>query len=288
VTTELRYESSLDPAAQARHRRLAELLEVAPGDRVVDLGCGVGVTLEILLAGQRGGLVVGVDISEDAVQVAAQLPARHPAGRLGLLRADLTGPLPLADGSVDRALCHNVLEALPEPQRFLREVHRVLRPGGWLLLTHPDYDTLSFSSSDRELTRRLVQTYTDTQQPWMGAVDGTIGRKLPGIVGRSPLRIVAEDAWVVAGRRFEPRYLGWEFAHDVVEVCGMTGRFRDDELTAWLATLQEAADDGVFLFTVNDYAVLCQRTHEPLSSGGQRQIPGQVDLDGGAAAGPGR
>jgi SAM-dependent methyltransferase len=264
VTTELRYESSLDPAAQARHRRLAELLDVAPGDRVVDLGCGAGVTLEVLLTGQRARLVVGVDIAEDALQVAARLRAQRPAGGFGVLRADLTHPLPLVDGTIDRALCHNVLEALPEPQRLLREVHRVLRPGGRLLLTHPDYDTLSFSSSDRALTRRLVQTYTDTQQPWMGAVDGTIGRKLPGIAGQSPFRIVAEDAWVVAGRRFEPRYLGWEFAHDVVEVCASTGQFHDEELSAWLATLQEAADDGVFLSTVNDYAVLCQRDRAPL------------------------
>jgi ubiquinone/menaquinone biosynthesis C-methylase UbiE len=258
LVTEQRYESLKDPAVLARHRRLVDLLDPATGDRVVDLGCGLGLTLALLLAGVEAGLVAGVDAAGDALRDAAQLRPRRAVG-FGLLRADLAARLPLADAAFDRALCHNVLEALPDPQRFLREVHRVLRPGGRLLLSHDDYDTLVFPAEDHELTRRLVHAYCDTQQPWMGAVDGTIGRMLPAVAARSPFRIVDVDAWAVVSRGFGPESLGRGFAEDVVEVCAGTGRFSDAELRGWLGGLQEAAERGVFVFSVNNYSVLCQR-----------------------------
>ena len=52
-----------------------------------------------------------------------------------------------------------------------------------------DFDTLLFASEDLALTRRLVRAYCDTQQPWMDAVDGTIGRRLGAIAGRGGLAV---------------------------------------------------------------------------------------------------
>jgi arsenite methyltransferase len=260
MDTELQYESPLDPAVGERHRWLAGLLEAAPGELVADLGCGDGVTLDVL-AGQVGdGMVVGVDTAEAALLVAARRLGVGRGGRVALLRADLSARLPLRDGSLDRAVCHNVLESLPDPDGFLLEAHRVLRPGGRLVLSHPDYDTMVFTAPDLALTRRLVHAYCDTQQDWMTAVDGTIGRWLHDIAGRSPLEVERVAAATVLSRGFQDPMLGFGFAQHVAEVLRRTRRFFSDaELDGWLESLAEVDRRGAFLWSINDYAVVCRK-----------------------------
>ena len=139
------------------------------------------------------------------------------------VQADLKAPLPLADAAFDRVLCHNVLECLPDPGALVSEAVRVLRPGGRLVLAHSDFDTLIFASEDLELTRRLVRDYCDTQQPWMDAVDGTIGRRLadiaggPGWWGGGAGRVVARPA-VPAGE------IGWGYARNLPTPAATAGR----------------------------------------------------------------
>src|SRR6266542_62428 len=258
--TELQYESPHDPAVAARHRWLAALLEVADGDRVVDLGCGDGVTLEVLAAHLDGGVLLGLDAAEPALAEAARrLGNGRPAGKVALVRADLSAPLPLTDRSVDKAICHNVLESLPDPDAFLGEADRVLRPGGRMVLSHPDYDTMVFTAPDLALTRRLVHAYCDTQQDWMSAVSGTIGRWLHDIAGRSPLTVERSVASTVLSRGFQAPMLGYMFAQHVADVVRRAGGFTDAELDGWLASLAEVDERGAFLWSINDYAVVCRK-----------------------------
>jgi hypothetical protein len=73
------------------------------------------------------------------------------------------------------------------------------------VIGHSDFDTLVFAGADLALTRRLVHTYCDPQQPgWMDAVDGTIGRRLPALVGRSPLEVREVHAEVLLEQAFAP------------------------------------------------------------------------------------
>jgi arsenite methyltransferase len=260
MDSELQYESPLDPAVGGRHRWLAGLLAARPGELVADLGCGEGVTLDVLAGPVGDGLVVGLDTAEPALRVAARRLGVGRGGRVALVRADLVARLPLGDGSLDRAVCHNVLESLPDPDGFLLEVHRVLRPGGRLVLSHPDYDTMVFTAPDLELTRRLVHAYCDTQQDWMTAVDGTIGRWLHDIAGRSPLEVEGVAAATVLSRGFHDPMLGYGFAQHVAEVLRRTRLFFSDaELDGWLASLAEVDRRGAFLWSINDYAVVCRR-----------------------------
>jgi SAM-dependent methyltransferase len=89
------------------------------GQRLLDLGCGPGFYTAALRG--RGADVVPVDNSAD------ELGADPPAG---VLLAD-AGALPLDDGSVDGVVCSNLLEHTPDTDAVIREIERVLRPGGW-------------------------------------------------------------------------------------------------------------------------------------------------------------
>jgi SAM-dependent methyltransferase len=254
-------DAMVEPVVPSRHRWLAGLLGARPGDRVVDLGCGTGASLVQVAPDLRGGVAVGVDASLAVLGRAADalVPAVVAgAARVQLVQADLKDPLPFPDGAFDRVLCHNVLECLPDPEALAAEAGRVLRPGGRLVLGHSDYDTLVFASEDLDLTRRLVRAYCDAQQPWMDAVDGTIGRRLAAVAGRAGLDVLDVQAQVVLDRTFAPGGLAWGYARNLADTL-RGGDVDPKELDGWVAGLRRLDDQGAFLFSLNDYAVICGR-----------------------------
>ncbi|MGC8762810.1 MAG: methyltransferase domain-containing protein [Acidobacteriota bacterium] len=99
------------------------------GRTVLEAGCGKG-RHTFLMAGYGVGELLAVDLSE-AVYLAAEYTKAFPW--VHRIRADLLR-LPLADGEVDLAVCLGVLHHLKDPEGGLRELWRVLRPGGTLVL----------------------------------------------------------------------------------------------------------------------------------------------------------
>jgi ubiquinone/menaquinone biosynthesis C-methylase UbiE len=251
-------EEMIEPAVPERLRWMAGLVDAHPGERIVDLGCGTGSALA-MIAEHLPVDLVGIDSSAAGLRAAARALHGTPGGLPLLVQADLSDPIPLADASVDRAICHNVLEFLRDPDAFVGEVYRVVGPGGRFVLSHSDFDTLVFASEDLRLTRRLVHAYCDTQQGWMDSVDGTIGRRLVQIVKRSPLRVEDVQARVNLSLRFRPGELGYGYAHNLARALRAGGQADPAELDGWLAGLHRQDEVDGFLFSINDYAVVCAR-----------------------------
>lgn len=137
----------------------------------------------------------------------------------------------------------------------------MLVPGGHLLLSHTDFDTIVFNASDIALTRRLVHAFADTQEVWMDASDGMLGRKLVAVSRASPFTLVDILAWVCLETDFAPEGAAQVAVQGIV---GAARRGGHEELVArldaWIDDLRALADRGEFLYSVNDYAVVL---HEP-------------------------
>ncbi|MFF3287048.1 class I SAM-dependent methyltransferase [Streptomyces sp. NPDC003023] len=104
------------------------------GDSVLDAGCGTGRALGPLRSAVGpSGVVLGVDLTPEMLD-AARLAGRDRSGRL--LLADV-GRLPLRTRSLDAVFGAGLISHLPEPSENLRELARVVRPGGVLALFHP-------------------------------------------------------------------------------------------------------------------------------------------------------
>ncbi len=116
------------------NRWTVSLLDVQPADRVLDVGCGPGVGVAAAARLAPDGLVVGVDGSATMVRQAARRNrAAIRRGRVEIHRGD-AARLPLPDGHVTKAASLNSLQFWPDPRAGLRELHRVLVPGGRLAL----------------------------------------------------------------------------------------------------------------------------------------------------------
>jgi SAM-dependent methyltransferase len=115
--------------------RIARLLRLGPGSRLLDLGCGTGF-FAIPFAARVGprGIVWAMDTSAPILRrFRRKLQGKVPR-QLKLVRIRENDPLPLEDRSVTTALLANVYHHLADPPRTLAETRRVLRPGGRCLV----------------------------------------------------------------------------------------------------------------------------------------------------------
>lgn len=109
--------------------RVLHLRRYMPGRRLLDVGANVGI---LVATARRMGLeAVGLEVNPDLV---AEAERRHPRARFlcgTLEEADLAG------AAFDGIYCSEVIEHVPDVEAFVKEIHRILRPGGALYLTSP-------------------------------------------------------------------------------------------------------------------------------------------------------
>lgn len=250
------------PTAQFRlHQALVDHLDLDASDVLLDLGCGHGITLAVIADRATGASLVGLDVDAGSSRIASSwlqvLGARHQ-----LAVADLSAPLPVADDSVTKIVCHDLLECLAEPSALLAEACRVLRPGGTSVWSHVDYDSAVINGGDRDLTRRIVHAYADYAQSWLTSNDGQMGRKVAGLVGRSPLQRVAVEAHVMTSAELAgPARMRVDDISATLRRGASEGKVdvSPRELDDWMAELQGADAAGDFLYAQTSYAVVATR-----------------------------
>lgn len=112
-----------------------EMARLVPGPSVLDLGVGPGTSAVEMARADPARRQIGLDVSAWMLRRAGRR-ARSAGLRLPLVRADALA-LPFRDGALDGATGHSLLYLLPDPAAALREVARVLRPGGHVAFLEP-------------------------------------------------------------------------------------------------------------------------------------------------------
>jgi len=156
---------------------LDQVAVLKPAGRLLDVGCGPGLLLEEAL--RRGYEVGGCDVSAWAVDYARQ---RGLDARAGLLES-----LAYPAASVDIALANHTLEHVPDPLPFLREMGRILKPDGLLVIGVPNFGSL-MSSLMRERWHALLP-----DQHYWHFTPATLARMLRA-AGFAPRQILTQTA----------------------------------------------------------------------------------------------
>jgi ubiquinone/menaquinone biosynthesis C-methylase UbiE len=165
--------------------------ELLPGDRVLDLGCGSGTHFAWIAAivGPEGR-IVGVDPDEENLEIARRRMQGQPwAGQVELHQGELY-PLPFAEGSFDAVWCAGSLQYVADPVAALREMARVVRPGGKVAAQDVEMHPLLLGPMPDELLIALKDCLPRGETGSEGFVDWFTGHKLRGFLHRAGLREV--------------------------------------------------------------------------------------------------
>jgi ubiquinone/menaquinone biosynthesis C-methylase UbiE len=234
-------------------RALLAALDLRAGLTVLDVGCGPGTDLPAMSAavappgvsfssspGPLSGRVIGIDRDPGMVGEAR----RRCSGPVDALVGD-AHELPLDDASVDRARADRVFQHLADPAKAAAELHRVVRPGGRVVLADPDWDTLAIADPDTATSRAYTRYVT-------GHVvrNATIGRELARLLHTAgfDLAEVAAEAVLLTGYTEADAILRLP---DVARRGCAAGVLDPHATRAWLARLAAGPFVATFtLFTV--------------------------------------
>ena len=154
--------------------------------------------------------------------------------------------LDLPDATVDRCRAERLLmHADGEPTAIVAELTRVLRPNGRIVAFDLDWDTLVIDGAERELTRRIVRSYSD------GVSNGCVGRTLPRLLRDAGLVDVVTIPHAI-DIPFD--FFGWVLSGHL-DAAIAAGSFRPEELIAWWDEIDAAHARGRFFAAILGFVV---------------------------------
>ena len=249
-----RYLERLYSSRDAIRRRaiVRAALGAAPGEHILDVGCGPGFYApELLEEVGPDGHVVGVDSSPQMLAVATERCAGrdHAEFRQGEATA-----LPVDDAAFDGAVCVQVLEYVADATAALAEIRRALKPGGRIVAWDVDWSTVSWHSSDPDRMRRVLEAWdSHLVHP---ALPRTLGARLRA----AGFDDVGFEGHVFATGELSPETYGGGMTEGIrTYISGQPGLVPADELDAWAADLQQLDHAGEFFFSVTQFCFTATR-----------------------------
>jgi SAM-dependent methyltransferase len=229
-------------------QRSYELLALQTGQMALDVGCGTGADVcELARLVGSNGLAIGVDSSQSMIKEARQR-AMHLGLSVAFQQSDICA-LPFEDSFFDVCRADRVLHFLTAPLKALREMARVIVPGGRMVVSEPDWNTLQIYGGDDHLTA-IIQAGSKID-PNAAA---NIGGRLP-------------DLFAAAGLLVEqviPERLQLQELNTCMGLFDLTGAARRAASTGWvtvgqantwLRSIQEAAQHGQLRCTLSGHTV---------------------------------
>jgi arsenite methyltransferase len=229
-----------------RRRRLVyEALQAAPGERILDVGCGPGFYAAELLdqVGDQGS-VVAVDASEPMLAVAAHRCEGRP--NVSFHQADATA-LPVEDGAFDRAMSVQVLEYVTEVDAAMREIARALRPGGRAVIWDVDWKTVSWHSEHPERMERVLAAWDEH------LTHPALPRTLAPRMRDAGFEDVSMEGHAFASTELTPEAYGSALLPLMWGFVGGVEGIGEETANAWLAEQHELQERGEFYFSCTQF-----------------------------------
>ncbi|MBS1841847.1 MAG: methyltransferase domain-containing protein [Acidobacteria bacterium] len=212
----------------------AQCLSLAAGHRVLDLGCGIGgATFPIADVVGPNGLAAGVDVSSAMIEAARE----RAAGRQGVeFHVGNATAIPFPDRFFDSARCERVFLYLPDRLAAIREMMRVVKPGGRICLVDTEIDSTAIYSTKPALTRKMTSLICASMP------NGNSGRELPALARQAGLKGVQTDCFAIT----TPYEFFQRVAVGTVLKAAEDGLASTTEVEEWLTEQETLQERGEF------------------------------------------
>jgi len=230
--------------AKVRRGRILSALSIRPGSHVLDVGSGPGhQAYELAAVVGSGGLVAGVDCADSALEI-----ARRRCSNLSNVTFELgdASKLPFPDATFDAAMSSQTFEYLEDAPAALAEMHRVVKPGGRVLIHDTDWGAMVWHTEDRARMGRVLNAWdghlADPQLP------RTLGRKLTD----AGFTDISVEAVIQIDTNCDPGSVSSILIKFVIDYVTLHGISRD-EADAWGNELAELSSRGEYFYSSNEY-----------------------------------
>ncbi len=234
-----------------RRRAVLDALHLEAGDTIADIGSGPGfVAYEMAEQVGPTGRVQGVDISEPMLALARRRCSEQPW--VSFEKGD-AADLPLPAAGFDVAVSIQVLEYVPDTAKALREMARILRPGGRGVVVCTDWDSMIWHAGDREHMQRVLAAFGEH------SAHSDLPRTLGSRLREAGLNLRETHVLPQFNTSFSPDTYGYQISTIIQSfVPGRQGLTRED-LSAWVDDLQELDENGAYFFCLNQFLFLFEK-----------------------------
>jgi ubiquinone/menaquinone biosynthesis C-methylase UbiE len=233
---------------RAVKRQVTEMLDLHPGDTVLDAGCGTGDDTRAMaaLVGLRGQ-VTGLDLDEEILVEARRRSEGSDDLPVTFVQGDVQR-LGFADATFTRCRSERMFQHVPDQHAAMRELGRVLCPGGLAIVYDTDWETLIVDADDWRTTRALMQVHCAEHR------HGWIGRMLPGLMREAGLH----DITVVPHTLMIRDLALAEQSHTLRKTADIAiagNHVTPEAVDAWFADLRRRDTEGRFFCAVTSFIV---------------------------------
>lgn len=145
------YDAVFGPVLQPGRKAVMQALGLRPGDRVLEVGVGTGLSLPLY---PRDVTITGIDVSREMLEKARRRVARRKLANVEALLEMDAEAMSFAEASFDKVVAMYVLPVVENPQQLLRELHRVCRPDGEIfVVNHVRSDNRLIAAFENGLAR---------------------------------------------------------------------------------------------------------------------------------------
>jgi arsenite methyltransferase len=230
-------------------RRLANLRELAPepGETIVDIGCGTGLlTLDLARAVGGTGNVIGIDPSAEMRSVCEKRCSDRT--NVEIIEGTVES-LPLEDNSVDGAVSLQVFEYVSDIAAALKEVSRVLRPGGRLVVGDFHWDSHIWHSDNIERMTHILRIWDQH------LTERRVPALLSPLLRQAGFEVVSIVPELFQDTVFRADGLAQMLTHLISAYAHQNELADPNEIKAWISEQQEMAAEGRFFFAITHYVV---------------------------------
>jgi ubiquinone/menaquinone biosynthesis C-methylase UbiE len=233
------------PDMVAQRKRMHAALDLQPGERVLEVGCGNGIMAgEMAASVVPTGNVTGADISAAMVTMARA----HCATLVNVefIEAD-AADLPFSDGSFDVVTVTQCLCLVSDVEAAIGEIFRVLKSGGRAVILETDWDTLVWNCTEPRLMDKIMAIYKDAY------TDARLPRTLSRLLKRAGFDIRGRDQFAMLNWTFDPDTCSGHQIDFTMALVENHQVLSSGELEAWLQSIRMAAEADEYFFSLNRY-----------------------------------